>query len=303
MNGKINNLCQIAYLKRYTLTDGTENGLKVIEIFNGKLRFCLNESKALDIMQLWHGNDNISFISKNGFTAREITFLKRFEGGLLYTCGLDNIGAQVEGVEQHGNFHNTPAKILKAVCTEKEIEVVGEIHLSSLFGVNLTVIRTIKTEIGSETFTLNDELKNNAYAPAEYCVLYHVNLGYPMLDEGAKIDMDGVGIGLGDFAKKRADDRFVFTGNVDNEDERCYSIRDNTPIIKVTNEKIGKKFTLEYSKDTLPCLTQWSSAASGDYALGLEPCSAELDKQTFTKRVINAGETKYFDLKISVNEI
>jgi hypothetical protein len=303
MNGKINNLCQIAYLKRYTLNDGTENGLKVLEVFNGKLRFCLNESKALDIMQLWYGNDNISFISKNGFTAREITFLKRFEGGLLYTCGLDNIGAQVDGVEQHGTFHNTPAKIIKAVCTEKEIEVVGEIHISSLFGWNLTITRTIKTEVGSETFTLVDEMVNNAYAPANYSVLYHVNLGYPMLDEGAKIEMDGEGIGIGEYAKKRADDRFIFTGNVDNEDERCYSIRNNTPIVKVTNDKIGKKFTLEYSKDTLPCLTQWSSAASGDYALGIEPCSAELSKETFTQRVINAGETKKFSLKISVNQI
>ena len=52
MNGKISNLAQIAYVRRYTLNGGREDGLKVIEVSNGKLRFILNESKALDVMQM-----------------------------------------------------------------------------------------------------------------------------------------------------------------------------------------------------------------------------------------------------------
>ena len=67
MDGRISNLAQIAYVRRYTIDGGREDGLKVIEINNGVLRLTLNESKALDVMQLWHKGDNISFISKNGF--------------------------------------------------------------------------------------------------------------------------------------------------------------------------------------------------------------------------------------------
>ena len=75
---KISNLQQIASVRRYTITEGVSKDLKVIDCDNGKIRFLLNESKALDIMQLWHENTNISFVSKNGFSAREISFLRRF---------------------------------------------------------------------------------------------------------------------------------------------------------------------------------------------------------------------------------
>jgi len=188
MNGKINNICQIAYLRRYVLSGGQEDGIKVIEINTGKIRFMLNESKALDVMQTWHGNDNISFVSKNGFTKRELPFLNRFEGGMVYTCGLDQVGGSPNVL--HGTFHNIPANVLRAEIDGEDIIVKAQIHFSALFGQELNVIRTVSTKIGSDKFTINDELENRTYSDVEYCLLYHVNLGYPMLDEGGKIVAD-----------------------------------------------------------------------------------------------------------------
>ena len=101
MIGQVSNFDQIASLRRYTLSDGAGKGLDVIDCDNGKMRFLLNVSKALDVMQLYHEGQNMSFVSKNGFTAREIDFLRRFEGGMLYTCGLDSVGGR-EGYELHG---------------------------------------------------------------------------------------------------------------------------------------------------------------------------------------------------------
>ena len=80
-------MMQVASLRRYELTEGAERGLRVLDCDNGKLRFLLNESKALDIMQLYHEGQNVSFISKNGFCARETPFASRFEGSMLYTAG------------------------------------------------------------------------------------------------------------------------------------------------------------------------------------------------------------------------
>ena len=74
MQGKISNRMQVCSLVRYTVTDGTMLGLRVIECDNGKLRFLLNESKALDVMQLFHEGENLSFVSKNGFSLRQIPF-------------------------------------------------------------------------------------------------------------------------------------------------------------------------------------------------------------------------------------
>lgn len=67
MNEKISNLSQLAYVRRYTLTDGSEAGLKIVEVHNGKLRFLLNESKALEMPQLWHEGTNVSFVSERTY--------------------------------------------------------------------------------------------------------------------------------------------------------------------------------------------------------------------------------------------
>ena len=77
MDGRISNFMQIASLRRYTLTEGRAAGIDVIDCDNGKMRFLINVSKACDIMQLYHEGQNMSFVSKNGFTKREIPFLRR----------------------------------------------------------------------------------------------------------------------------------------------------------------------------------------------------------------------------------
>ena len=64
-DGRINHASQVFGIRRYTLNGGTEDGIRVIDCTNGKFRFLLNESKALDIMQTFYEGSNLSFISKN----------------------------------------------------------------------------------------------------------------------------------------------------------------------------------------------------------------------------------------------
>ncbi len=299
MDGKISNFAQLAYIRRFTLNEGKEAGLKIVEVNNGKLRFLLNESKALDMSQLWHNGTNISFLSKNGLTAANLPFSRRFEGGMLYTCGLDSVGAR-EGYDLHGTLHNLPAKVLSTVCNEEEISVIAEVEDGELFGKDLLLRRTVKTKCGSEEVTVEDTLFNRGYRDEEYCLLYHINLGYPMLDKGVNIEAEEEEVTPRTaWAKEREGDRKVFTADVPNEEERCYFIKHKTPCVTVTNEKLGKRFTLNYSQETLPCFVQWCSSASGDYALGLEPSTTFLDEK-FGMRKLAAGQSKTFCLRFSV---
>lgn len=299
MDGKINNCMQIAYIRRYTLTDGKESGLKVIEINNGKIRFLLNESKALDIMQLWHQGVNVSYVSKNGFTSGNGAFLKRFEGGMLYTCGLDNIGDR-DGYEMHGMLHNIPARVYECYVSDKDIIVKAEMEDTELFGKNLLLRRTIKTDILSNTLTLHDELINRGTKDEQYCILYHVNVGYPMLDEGvAIIDTTENIVPRTLYAEEKIAWRTKFPNCMENEQEVCYFLEHTISQIKVVNERIGKSLVLSYSFETLPCFVQWCSVSNGDYALGLEPSTTELDER-FQYRTIKAMETIHFNLSITI---
>ena len=302
MDGRISNFAQVASLRRYTMTEGRAKGLEVLDCDNGKIRFLLNVSKALDMMQLYHEGQNMSFLSKNAFDGREIDFLRRFEGGMLYTCGLDSVGGR-EGFELHGNLHNIPAELVRAECNEDGIIAEAIIHDSALFGKNLVLRRKVTSKIGSTTVTVEDTLENAGFAPENYCVLYHVNVGYPMLDEGARIQVEEESCTpRAPFAEERMALRHEMTDSVVGEDETCYFLKLKKPEISLVNERIGKKFTVSYSKDTLPCFVEWKSMASGDYALGLEPCSTELDDR-FAYKTIGAGEKITFSVSLSVDRV
>lgn len=301
MDGRISNFQQVASIRRYTLSEGREKGLDVLDCDNGKIRFLLNVSKACDIMQLYHEGQNISFISKNGFTKRETPFLRRFEGGMLYTCGLDSVGGR-DGFELHGTLHNIPAEIIRAECNENGITVEAIIRDTALFGKNLMLKRKIFTAIGGDSVTLEDTLVNEGYKTEEYCLLYHINVGYPMLDNGAKViaDVESYTPRTA-WAKQNETTMYAMNDAVPNQEEACYFLKLSKPEIALVNEKIGKKFTVSYSGDTLTHFVEWKSMASGDYALGLEPCTTELDDR-FAYKTIEVGEEIKFFVKILITK-
>ena len=301
MDGRISNFQQVASIRRYTLTEGRGKGLDVLDCDNGKIRFLLNVSKACDIMQLYHEGQNMSFVSKNGFTKREIPFLRRFEGGMLYTCGLDSVGGR-EGYELHGTLHNIPAEIIRAECNESGIVVETIIRDTALFGQNLVMKRRVFTEIASDSVSVEDTLFNEGYKAEEYCLLYHINVGYPMLDNGAKVvaDVESCTPRTA-WAKQNEATMYAMNDAVPNQEEACYFLKLSKPEIALVNEKIGKEFTVSYSGDTLPCFVEWKSMASGDYALGLEPCTTELDDR-FAYKTIEVGEEIKFFVKILITK-
>lgn len=302
MDGRISNLRQIASLRRYALVSGREKGLEVIDCDNGKLRFLLNVTKGLDIMQVYHEGQNVSFLSKNAFTAREIPFLNRFEGGMLYTCGVDNAGGRA-GYTQHGTYHETNAEIITAKCDENGILVEAEIRTSALFGPNLVMRRKIYTGIGEETLHLEDELCNEAHTDSEYVLLYHINVGYPLLDEGAKIVLDERSYEpVGTYAEQNKDSRYEITAPKAGEEECCYYHILNKPEVALVNEKAGKKLTVKYSGDTLPVFLEWKSMASGDYAVGLEPCTSRIGERT-VMQPLKAGASVKFTVDLSVEKL
>lgn len=274
-NGKISNLNQICSLQRYVALDGEMKGLSVIDCHSGKLHFLINESKALDIMQVYYCGENVSFISKNGFKARELPFLRRFEGGMLYTCGLDCVGG-VDGHDLHGSLHNTPATLTRMECTEEGIFVEGYMRDSALFGKNLLLKRRISSILGSDRIEIEDTLINEGTKDESYALLYHVNLGYPMLDEGGELVADIEQVRpRNEWAKENISNWKEIQAPKDNYEETCYylDVKDGG----ISYRRKDKQFTLRYSKETLPKFIAWKSMANGDYALGLEPSTTELD--------------------------
>ena len=283
MNEKIGNAEQICSAQRVQVTDGRGNGARQIYVANGKLNFVLSESNALDIFRLWHEGTNVGFVSKNGLYTAPADFLHNFPCGMLYTCGLDAIGG-VEGHVLHGRIHSIPAEIKELVADERGVKVVGEIRDTALFGENLVLTRTIETAGGSGEIRLTDRLRNLAFRDEKYCMLYHVNVGYPFVDAGAKIEGRFVkSLPRTEWAKHEMSKMLDVEPPKDNLEETCYFHQTADGAMAVVNRRLGRKFTV---KSSLRKFVQWKSRASGDYVIGLEPCTSWLD-----------GELKYSVLK------
>ena len=297
MDGRVSNTCQLVSIRRYTLSEGEGRGLDILDCNNGKLRFLLNLSRAGDILQMFHEGTNLSFVSKNGFNNRTCDFLRRFEGGMLYTCGLDSVGGR-EGYELHGTLHLLAAELVHAEANENGIRVELAVRDSALFGKNLVLHRTYITAIGEDVLHITDTLENRGTRDEEYCLLYHVNIGYPMLDTGAKIKADIISCEpRTPYAAQNTSTLYEVSAPIDNEEESCYFLELATPEVSLINERAGKCFMLAYSRDTLPEFVLWKSPASGDYALGLEPATTKLDS-AFSYRTIRRGESVRFALHL-----
>ena len=89
---------------------------------------------------------------------------------------------------------------------------------------------------------------------------------------------------------------------VDGEEEVCYFLTLRKPEISLVNETAKKCLTVNYTGETLPHFVEWKSRASGDYAMGLEPCTTELDDR-FTYCRIGAKESIVFGVSLSVKSL
>ena len=295
---KTGNLEQIACTKRIEYKSGKANGVNAILCRNESLSLTLLESMALDIFDLSYAGKNMSFISKNGLVSRNLSnsngydFAKYFGGGFLYTCGLDNIGNSNDNKPVHGSFASIPAQILKEqIIIESDkyiLEIEGKICDSSLFNKEIEVIRNYK--IYSSKIILTDIITNLGYSDQDIIMLYHFNIGYPMLDSGTRFNAnvnstvgrtDNCDMKKYNSMNEPADDCF--------EEVFIHTIEEDLATIVVENSELKQKIRFSYNTEFLKYLMEWKSMQSGAYALGIEPATSHLDKKQFI--TLTSGKT------------
>lgn len=294
---------QVSSIRRVECVDGRSRGLKIIELDNGLISLDVLESKALDIGFARYKGKNVSFICKNGYDNVESDFGRAFNGGLLYTCGPENVGAR-EGFPTHGSLHNIPAEVIRAEVGENgDVIIEGKISFTELFGINLTVRRKIRLPRGVAEIYIDDVIVNEGFKPTEYCMLYHVNFGYPFLTENTIVEIDSESVrGRTFYATERIATFRAMQKPEDDAEECVYFHKLKTPHAEVISPDSGCKAILDYSDGTLPCFIEWKSMVSGDYALGLEPSTTFLDGE-LTYKVLAPGESVKHSLRLKFEDL
>lgn len=271
----INNKQSLCSALKFQSIDGKSKGNEYLLLNNGVIELLVDVTHGFDIAWFRYKGELLSLILNNGFNSSNEDFHYRFEGGFLYTCGLDGIG-QKENLPLHGHYHLTPARIIN-IQEGEHLIVKAEIEFTQFFGQNILIERTITTSYNSSSIKIEDEIQNQLNKDVPYCMLYHFNFGYPFIDETCEIRIDSLNVSArNDFSKRDIKVWNSYKDGIKNE-EQVYFHSQNTNHIEIINHKSNKKIILDYTGKDLTKLIEWKCQVYKNYALGIEPSTSFLD--------------------------
>lgn len=291
---------QLSGVEEMTLSKGRGKGMTLLEVRNGKgLQFSLLPDRAMDISRLSLDGVNLSYFSCSDYVAPTfydnvgLGFLKSFTGGFLTTCGLTAVGSpctdEGEDLPLHGTISHIPCENYSYTETDDEIIIDASIRDAIQFGNKLLLKRRIVCSKSENTLTIEDSVHNIGAATAPCMLLYHFNMGYPLLSENSIVTIPHNSVVARDeHAKKDIENCLKMEKPVDNYQERCYFYdvceKDGVASVGIYNPDIKKGLKMSYDKSTLDCFTEWKMMGSYEYVLGLEPSNCTPDGRDVMRR-------------------
>lgn len=308
---------QAARIDSFIEADGPARGARRLRmITGGGLEIDIHPDRALDLGQVTIDGLPVAWMSAAGIVApafydsRGAGWLRTFGGGFLTTCGLDTFGAPSidEGVEygQHGRISAVPAHITTTSCEDGVLVVEGYMRQSAHLGENLLLRRRIEARIGSSEFTIHDTVTNDGSEEAVHMMMYHANMGWPLVDEGATLSVPSTSIEPRDaFSAEGIADWGTFEAPAPGRLDRVFlhAFDEGGPVsIELANPTLGLALTLEYDRDQLPWLCEWKMMREDGYVVGIEPVNTPTmigradARARNVLRVLAPGERVDYDL-------
>lgn len=326
---RIGDISQLISTREVRLADGSEDGVRAIDVrASGGLSALVLADRGLDLGPVWAGGHQLSWQSTTGVVHPsyfdEGNWLRSFHGGLLVTCGLQNVGppSEIDGVAHglHGRISNIPARNVSHRVIESDgrwvAEVSGEVRETDVFGNDLLLRRTLVLPMGETVVHVHDEVINQGHADAAVLILYHVNVGYPVVAPGSRLIAPVADVvGRDDRAKAAVDEHGDFPPAQDGFREHVFEhrLRDKTEpstSISVANESYGPTggvaVTVTFDQRQLGRLWQWRMLGPGMYVTGLEPANCGIAGRAIEQRAdaldwLVPGERRFFDVSIGVS--
>lgn len=303
--------------QEYVLTSGLGNGCKIWHIKNGLgLEIYINLDRGFDIVSISIDGKNVSYLTPNGYVNskyyddKKDGFLKSFSGGFLTTCGLTQVGASnIDNNEElplHGTYSNIPCENTCYLEDDKYLICSALILDEKIFSHKLILNRTIKISKYDCSFKVIDSIKNRGDEITPIEILYHINIGYPFLDEDVILDINSNEIeSRNDYAEKDIKNYKLIHAPLSNIQEKCYYHKFlSNGEVKVYQPKFNKELIISFDHNVLPFLTEWKMLRIRDYVLGLEPGNCFPDGRNVARKkgyleFIKPNEIKeyYFEVR------
>ena len=318
---------QLFGIKEYTLTGGKAGGVRAFDIHNSTgLAFTVLADRCLDIGKLTVKGVNCSYLSKTGivspmyYNGSDSSFFRNFYVGLLTTCGLRNVGASSNDNGEffgiHGLISNTPGEeVCASTVWEDDTPVMtisGQMREARFFGENMLLKRKIRCPYNENRIIIDDCVENRGFKSELLMLLYHFNLGYPLLDEDAILRSPAGGTVTprdAEAAKGQhtwqqmqaptpgyAEQVFYHDLKTDAEGNTC---------VALVNHRLELGIAFHFNKKQFFNLAQWKQMGEGEYVLGIEPSNCYVGGRFDPRnkdilQYIAPGESKNFHVEIEI---
>ncbi len=315
-------------VQRYALTDGQRAGVELLVVDSGQVRAAICPTRGLGLWKARVADIDLGWDSPVAGPIhpawvpidepRGIGWLDGFDE-LLVRCGLKSFGApdfDAHGRCQfpvHGRVANLPAQQVQVrVCAETgDLIVEGEVLETRFLQYRFRLYSSYRFQFGEPSLTVQDLVTNMGATANSMQLLYHINVGKPLLGPGATLRTAAQEIVARDVrAAEDLPNWPTYLPPTAGYAEQVYFSRavpdaEGWATALLASADAARGFAVHFQADTLPYFSQWKqTAAEADgYVTGLEPATGFPNPRSFEEsqgRTVElaAGASRAFQLRL-----
>ena len=313
------------------LTGGKSAGVQMVQLRCGDMRVLVLPTRGMSIYQVQFADGKGTYgwnspipdpVHPMWVPIAEPSGLGWLDGfnEMLVRCGLESNGApqhDQQGQLQyplHGRIGNLPA----SGCSVEMDDDAGEIRLTGIveesrFHFRRTWLTTTMTLHSSSPnqVQIRDEVENKSNRPSDFQLLYHINIGQPILEAGAEfVAPYSMVCPRNEHAASGMEKWTEYLESDPKFQEQVYFMKlagdsDNRTKALLHNANKSMGFSVGFQTDQLPFFSLWKNTVGKNdgYVTGLEPAVNFPNRRSYEEKhgrvvPLASAESKTFDLTL-----
>ncbi len=310
---KVGDFSQVFGVELLSYGDGRERSLRVLRFRTGSgLSFDILVDRAMDLGGMNFRGVPIGWRSPAGFRSPWLHEVDAEDGlgwlrsfcGIMTTCGLDHIMAVAEDTSEHycypdrarilhnlhGRISYTPARLTgygeRWEGDRCFLYASAEIRQAAMYAENLLLERRIEAEVGTDTVTFYDRVSNLGFYQTPHAMLYHVNLGWPVVDEQTRLlapikstpwtSHDPKTAAFGPINQGPPQPKFyqqVYEHQLAQGPDGMNHAALVNPSFLAPGGQSGLGLEIAFDPANMPAMFQWQNLQEGNYVVAMEPAT------------------------------
>jgi hypothetical protein len=333
---RVGHISQIGSVQLLASEDGPSRGVRFLEFRTGTgLHFKVAIERGMDVGYCEYQGRSLAWIPSTMLPApwyfeqqEHFGWLRTALGGFNTSAGMIHIGNPETADVSHYNFparsketygvHDRMAMLPGQLLRYGErwdgdeciLEAEGRVVQAQAYGENLALTRRYTAKLGETRFFLHDEIENAGFLSTVHMLLYHINIGFPVVDEGSELVAPvkrppsiPAGLPESDPNEYR---RFI-TPQKDwllqgFELDMAAEADGSVPVGIVNRDNFG--VYVIYNQRQMPQYLEWRMMGEGQYAVGIEPCTntfgRDIARQLGQMITLQPGDKRIYDLEVGV---